>query len=204
MISQRATEIPWGTQAYEVTDGPNQGQVVVLVPLNWGDQDHPASYQAGLGSVATKSVEPYTSSVVFQLVDLLPQLGNPGPANAQPMPYYEVEQYIIKPDKMGAFLAAVAQITAAERKENPGSNPVSIFAARSGGNANEITVSIGHPNMADFAKPGKSVFETLRLAYGDEAGIAIYRSAEEAVASEQDYIVRYRPDLSYIPNGQAQ
>lgn len=195
---------PVGTQAYGIVDGPNQGQIVVLVPFNWANEDQPASYEAGLSRVATQSVEPYTSSVVFQLADLLPQFGNPAPENSPPMKYYDVEQYVIKPDKMGSFLAAVAQITAAEHKENPGSNPVSIFAGRSGGNPNTITVAIGHPSIADFAKPGKSLFAALQGAYGDEAAIAIYRSAEEAVASEQDYIIEYRPDLSYVPSRQGQ
>ncbi len=195
---------PVGTEAYEITDGPRNGQIVILVPFNWATADQPASYEAGLDSVATKNVEPYTSSIEFQLTDVLPQYGNLAPANSPPMKYYEVEQYVIKPDKIGEFLAALTQITAAEHKENPGSNPVSVFEMRSGGNPYEITVAIGHSSIADFAKPGKSVFEALRGAYGDDAAIAIYRSAEESIASEQNYIAQYRPDLSYVPNGPGQ
>lgn len=195
---------PVGTSAYEVVTGPNMGQIVILVPFDWATEDQTPSYAAGLNRVATQKVEPYLSNLVFQLADLLPQYGNPAPANSTPMKYYQVEQYVIKPDQMGAFLAAIADLTAAERKENPSSTPVSIFRGRSGGNPNEITIAIGHPSLADIAKGGKSTFEALREAYGDEAAIAIWNSAEKSIASEDDYLIQYRPDLSYVPSGHGQ
>jgi hypothetical protein len=194
-----------GTQSFEVRTGPDAGEIDILVPFNWADQDHPPSYMAGVNSTAVKSVEPYTSYVRFSLMDLLPNLGSPAPASAPPTKYFEVIDFVIKPGRMGAFLAAVRQITDAEHTKNPQpTSPVYIYAERSGGDANAITVAIGHPSMADFARPGKSIPEVLREAYGEDEATVIWEAFENSIASEHNFIAQFRPDLSLTPNGQGQ
>jgi len=195
---------PVGSEAYQVVTGPNMGQLVILAAFDWATADQTPSYAAGLDRVVQQRVEPYLSNLVIQLSDLLPQYGSPAPAGSTPMKYYDVEQYVIKPDRMGAFLAAIAGLTGAEHKENPGSSPVYVYAPRSGGNANEITIAIGHSSIADFAKPGMSTFQALQKAYGDQVAIAIWNSAMKSIVSENDEIIEYRPDLSYVPSGQGQ
>lgn len=192
-----------GNEAYEVDDGPDEGQIIFLVPFRWADQDHPPSYAAGLSREVAKDVEPYSSSIQVSLSDVLPQLSNPGPANGPQMKYFEVIQYVIKPGSMGDFLAALRQISTAEHQKNPGSNPYYVYAERSGGNGGAITIAVGHPSFADFARAGKTPFDALDEAYGQQS-IAIWQSAGRAIASEQNEIIEYRPDLSYIPSGQGQ
>lgn len=193
-----------GSQAFQVVTGPNMGQLIILAAFNWATADQTPSYEAGLDRVVTQRVAPYLSNLVFGLTDVLPQLGNPPPAGSPPMKYYEVDQLVIEPARMSAFLTAIASVSAAERKENPSTNPVIVYRTRSGGNPNEITFAFGHPSLADFAKPGISVLAALQKARGDDAASVINRSLSEAIASEQTFIVEYRPDLSYTPSGQGQ
>lgn len=191
-----------GWQAFEVQTGPDAGEVDILLPFNWADQDHPPSYVAGIDSTADKNVTPYSSYARWSLMDLLPNLGSPAAASAPQMKYFEVIDFVIKPGRMEAFLAAVRQISDAERTKNSqDTNPVYIYAERSGGDANGITVAIGHPSMADFARPGKSITQVLREAYGEDEAMVIWESFENSIASEHNFIVQFRPDLSFTPSG---
>ncbi|MGH8150159.1 MAG: hypothetical protein ACRETB_09345 [Steroidobacteraceae bacterium] len=193
-----------GTDAFEVIDGPDEGQIAVLLDFNWADQDRTPSYGAGLDRVAVQKVEPYLAWGHVTLWDLLPALSNLPPANAPAAKYYERVNLVIKPSRMGDFLTAVRQIAAVSRKGNGGPHPgyFQVYVERSGGNADAVIIAIPHVSMASFAQGGDSPFEMLRKAYGEQS-VAIWSSLERAIASEQDDIVRYRPDLSFIPSGQA-
>jgi hypothetical protein len=193
---------PVGSQAFQVVTGPNMGQLFILAAFDWATADQTPSYEAGLQRVVNERVTPYLSNLEFGLTDVLTQLGNPPPAASTPMKYYEIDQLAIKPAHMSAFLTAVASISAAERTENPSTSPVIVYQTRSGGNPNEIIIAFGHPSLADFAKPGMSVLEVLQKARGDDAATVITRSLADSIASEQTYIVEFRPDLSYVPSGQ--
>lgn len=189
--------------AFRVLDGPNAGKFAFLFPFRWADADHPPSYQADVNRERDKDTGAYVASVQLSFVDLLPNLGNPPPANSTPMKYYGLYHFTIKPGMMGDYLAALRQLTAAELKDNPGPTPILVYADRSGGDADAITVAVGHPSLADFARPGKSQLEALTEAYGDAQAVAIYRALRTSVASVGTDILVYQPDMS-ISSGQGQ
>ncbi len=188
---------------FEVMYGPDEGNIVLLIPFKWEDEDNPPSYADGAGQLVAKSVSPYLSSAHTVLVRELPNLGNPPAANAAVQKYYEVVDLTVKPGKMDDFLAALGQLSAASLKSNPGPNPVLIYRTVAGGDADEITVAIGHPDFADFGRPaGKSNIEVLTEAYGGAAALAIENSLSNSIASVHITIARYRPDLSFTASGQ--
>jgi hypothetical protein len=191
-----------GTSAYEIVTGPDTGNIVVLVPLDWTSMDHPPSYEAGLDREATKVVEPYIASLQRSIVQVLPNLGNVPPANTPPEKYYQIIQLTIKPGKMNDFIATVARISAAESKENPSPNPFIVYAQQYGGSPNLVTIAIGHPSWVDFARRGKPMADVLRQAYGATAASSLTDTLDSTIADEQIQIVVYRPDLSFIPGGQ--
>lgn len=191
-----------GNEAFQVMYGPAGGEIDILIPFEWANEDNPPSYAAGIRRAIEEDVQPYVSSVHMRLVRGLPDVGNPPAANAPPENYYEVINLVIKPARMNDFMAAVEQLSAAERKFNRQSNPVLIYTTVAGGDANHVTVAVGHPNFADFGRQEKSNVEVLTEAYGAQAASAIMDSLEDSVASEDVTIVRYRPDLSYMPSGQ--
>lgn len=190
--------------AFEVMYGPDDGNVVLLIPFKWDSVDHPPSYEAGIGPVIAKNIDPYVSSAHTSLMRILPKLGNPPPANAAPQKFYEVITVRIKPGKGDDFLAAVGQLSTAEEKYNPGPNPVEIFETVAGGDADEVVVAIGHPNFADIGHQGKSNMEVLTQAYGGPVALAIENLLSSAIAHEEVTIDRYRADLSYTPSGGGQ
>lgn len=192
-----------GTATYEVIDGPDEGQIDVLLAFNWADQDRTPSYAAALDRTAVTKVIPYIAWDHSMLWDLLPELSDLPTANTPDAKYYERLNLVIKPSRMGDFLAAMRQIATVTREQKDRSHPhyFQVYAERSGGNANAIVIAIPHPTMASFAQSGDSPFERLRKAYGQQS-IAIWSSLLRSIASEQDDIVEYRPDLSFIPNGQ--
>jgi hypothetical protein len=190
-----------GTASFEVMFGPNEGNIIILIPFKWENLDHPPDYEAGLGQAINKDVEPYLSSAHTSLARAMPNLGNPPAANAAPEKCYEVIQVEVKPGSMDDFMAAVAQITEAEHKANSQPNPVIVYEEEAGGDAYEVTVAIGHPDFADFGRPGKSNFEALSAAFGVPAARSTMSALYGSIASEQNFIVRYRPDLSFTPGG---
>src|SRR5215469_205269 len=190
-----------GTAAFEVLYGPQMGTIVILRPFPWEEGDNPPSYAAGVQPLVEKGVNPYLSSLQITLNQAIPNLGNPGKGGAAPQKYYEVITLRVRPARMTDFLSAVAQISAAETKENPSSNEVIFYRMVSGGDANEIVVAIGHPSFADIGRPGKSITEVLRQAYGEEAVSSVMNALYGAIEHEETTIVRYRPDLSATPGG---
>jgi hypothetical protein len=193
-----------GATAFQVMFGPNDGNIVFLIPFKWENVDHPPSYEAGLGQVISKNIDPYVSSSHTSLIRLMPKLGNPAQANGTPEKFYEVLDLKIKPGRGADFIAAVTQLTEAEQKYNPGPGPVEVYEEVSGGDADDVTVAIGHPNFADFGKPEKSDTEVLTQAFGAAAARSIINELESTIVSEENFFVRYRPDISYIPSGQGQ
>ncbi len=191
-----------GSAAFAVVTGPQRGTIVILSPFRWADADHPPSYEAGLQREIAKNIDPYLATPYrLSFVQSLPNLGNPGQANGGPDKYYEVITLQIKPGKMNDFLAAVTQISSAEQKNNPSPNPVIFYQLLFGGDASEITVAIGHPNLADFGRAGKSIDEVLRETYGGDVATSVMVSLDGSIASEENEIVEYRPDLSFTPSG---
>ncbi len=190
-----------GTGVFEVLYGPDEGNLEILIPFKWENEDNPPSYEAGLGQSIAKNVEPYLTSAHTQLVRQMPNLGN-RPANATPSKYYELLNLKIRPARMDAFLAAVGQLSTAEQKFNPSPNPVIVYTTVAGGDADAVAVAIGHPNFADFGHQQKSATEVLTAAYGAPAAHAILDALDETIANEQVTIVKYRPDLSFTPSGQ--
>jgi hypothetical protein len=186
-----------GTAALEVIDGPNAGQINILLDFNWADEDRTPSYAAGLGRVAVQKVEPYLAWDHAMLWDLLPALSHMPPANSPTAKYYERINLVIKPSAMGDFMAGLRQLASTAKADTA---YYEVYVERSGGNADAVVIAIPHTSMADFARSGDSPFERLRKAYGEQS-VAIWSSVQRAVASEQDDIVRYRPDLSFIPSG---
>jgi hypothetical protein len=193
-----------GTDAistFVVLDGPQMGSYVTLLPVNWAQRDTPPAYAAELQRQIEKNIVPYQASVVSSLTQVATNLGTLPPASAPPMKYYQVIDLDIRPDRMNDFIAAVAEISAAEHKQNPSTNPVLIYFEVSGGDANRVTVAIGHPTWADFAVAGKSIQQVLREFYGEQAGSSVARQLDSSIAHEENFVVQYRPDLSYVPSG---
>jgi hypothetical protein len=188
-----------GWSAFEIMYGANVGNIDILVPFKWENVDSPPSYETGLGQAITKNVDPYLASFRSSLMRQLPNLGNPAAANSG-QKFWEVIDVRIRPGKADDFLAAVGQLSEAEKKFNAGPNPVEIFETVAGGDADDVTVAIGHPSFADFGHQGKSNIEVLTQAYGAPAALSIENSLSNTIASEQVTIARYRPDLSLTTN----
>jgi hypothetical protein len=191
-----------GWSSFETMYGPDDGNIDVLVPFKWENLDNPPSYATGLGQAIMKNVEPYLSSSHSRLMRMLPNLSSPPAANSAPQKFWEVIDLRIEPGKADTFLATVRQLAEAEKKFNPSPNPVEIYETVAGGDADDVTVAIGHPDAADFGHEGKSNIEVLTQAYGSPAALAIENALSNTIASEQVTIVRYRADLSLTPNGQ--
>jgi hypothetical protein len=190
-----------GWSTYEIMYGPDEGNITILIPFKWESVDNPPSYEAGLGQTVTKSVGPYLSSFHTELVRELSNLSSPPAANSAAQKYWEVLDLRLAPGKADTFLATVRQLAEAEKKFNPSPNPVELYETVAGGDADDVTVAIGHPNFADFGHEGKSNIEVLTQAYGAPAALAIESALSNTIASEYVTIVRYRPDLSLTTSG---
>src|SRR5579863_6745450 len=51
-----------GTGVFEVLYGPDEGNLEILIPFKWENEDNPPSYEAGLEQSIAKNVEPYVTS----------------------------------------------------------------------------------------------------------------------------------------------
>src|ERR1039458_424762 len=138
-------------------------------------------------------------AVTWKEMDNQPDLSWPGTATMPPK-YSEVVTFNVHQGKTDAFVADLKKITAAISKAKWGSN-YNVYSLSYGGKGNTFVLVVDHPNYADFAEPAKSFNQLLAEAMGKDAAVAFMKGLDATLDSTEAQIIKFRPDLSYIPDG---
>jgi hypothetical protein len=185
---------------WETMTGEHTGTFIVGQPaVTWKEMDTPpisddedqAKWEATMGQ--------YVESLVTHYYEHQPDLSWPGTATMPPK-YSEVITFNVHQGKVEAFVAAVKKITVTISKAKWGSN-FNTYSLSFGGKGNTFVLVVDHPNYADFAEPAKSFNQLLTEAMGKEPAAAFMKNLDATIDSTEAQIIKFRPDLSYIPDG---
>jgi hypothetical protein len=191
----------WNWSMWEVVTGENVGDFMVIsMDHEWADFD---TYQ---DSDFAEVAGPHWGATVGPLVEKVSSVilqGDTTFAKLPTDPGYEVNlvnlmTFHLIPGKMMAFNQALAQIhQAMVGADMPvyymGSMPVI------GGEGDSYNVAILGETWADFADPDPNMMEAMVETYGEEEAMAIFTSFGESYHTSESVMLRFREDLSILP-----
>jgi len=98
-------------------------------------------------------------------------------------------------------VADIKKINAAITKAKYGSH-YNFYTLNFGGKGGTVVLVVDHPNFADFAEPDKPFGKMLEESLGTKAAAtALMARLDAELDSTESQIIKFRPDLSYIPDG---
>jgi len=104
----------------------------------------------------------------------------------------------VKPEGYVAFTDALKGIKTAL---DTASYPVYLnwYRLISGGEGPQFVVAVDRGSWAEMEGPAKSIEQALTDAVGAQKAIAMLTAIRESTRSTRSYMLKYRPDLSYVP-----
>jgi hypothetical protein len=186
---------------WETMTGDHTGTYIVGQPaVTWKEMDNPPISDDVDQDMWQRTVGEYTEKLAATYYEHQPDLSWPS-TEKMPAKFSEVVTFNVHQGKTDAFVAAIKKINAAISKAKWGSN-YNVYSLVYGGSGNTFVVVFDHPNYADFEEPAKSFNQLLAEAMGGkEAAAAFMKSLDATVDSSEAQIIKFRPDLSYIPDG---
>ena len=192
---------PQPLEVFETMSGDNTGTYLVgRFGQHWADFDKPAIPDQADTDEFNKVIGNYVQSVADRYYESLPKLSNPDPSATGPAQFTELATFRIRRDKIDEFRAALAKVAEAVQKTKW---PVhyEFYQLVNGGYVGTFVLAEPHANWAGFEEQPnvKPFHDMLRDAFGPAEGDSVYDRIEGAIESESTEIVKFRPDLSYIP-----
>jgi hypothetical protein len=195
--------VPVNTYAWEVVDGPNEGEYVIgQFGHAWKDFDamQEQGAKAGVGKEIQATVAPYTESVETSYYNFRPDLSiHPPDPNKPPTALSSVTFFTLKPGGMGPVVSAIKQADEAIKKSHWGGDTTGgWYELVNGGEGPQIVLSNGLENMAGMQPPSPSLGAMLASVYGKQKADGLMRSFDAQIRYIRTELIAYRPDLSYI------
>ena len=185
---------------WETMSGDDTGTYVVgRLGQHWADFDKPPiSDEADLAEFQ-KVVGGYVDSVIARYYEFMPKVSNPT-SDKLPSKFAEIVTFYVRYGKYSDFRSAMARVTEAAAKTKWPPN-YEWYELASGGLAGVFVLVLPHNSWADFEdKPeGKPFREMLKDAFGQPEADSITERFDNSVQKETSEIVKFRPDLSYLP-----
>ena len=186
----------WHTWQYET--GAQLGQYVVRTPgHHWEDFDAHAEFSAADTADFFAGAGQYVSSASSTFSRVLPKVSRWPEGDAIPA-FVEVLTFRLRYGSAREFNYAIKKINEAINKSDW---PIHYGweTTVSGGELGTYILVIPHKNWADFKEPDKSFPAMLEEVYGRVEAGKVLKALTKSVLSESSQILRFRPDLSYIP-----
>ena len=186
---------------WETMTGEHTGTFIVGQPaVTWKEMDTPPISDDMDQEMWQKLMGDATENLVANYYEHQPDLSWPSDEK-MPAKYSEVVTFNVHQGRTDAFVAAVKKINAAITKAKWGSH-FNFYMLSYGGRGGTFVLVVDHPNFADFAEPVKSFNQLMAEALGGkEAAATFMKGLDAATDSTEAQIIKFRPDLSYIPDG---
>ena len=188
----------WEWNTWEIVNGPRTGQFLVgSFGHHWKDLDGRGDFEKadGVDAVANMGASQESSSMSF--FDYQTDLSMPG-EGPRPGAFSQVTHYYVKAEGIIDFQDAAKKINAAIKKANYPSHPI-WYRLTSGGEGPHFVMVQARKNWAEFEPPAKTVQDMLAEVYGKVDGPATLAKFRKQIRYVETEILRYRPDLSYVP-----
>jgi hypothetical protein len=186
---------------FETLSGNDTGTFIVgRFNQHWADFDKPAIPDETDLAEFQKVVGNYVDSVVARYYDFLPKMSNPRSGATMPSKFSEIIIFQVRYGKNSDFRSAIGRVYDAAQKTKW---PVNYewYELANGGQTGEYVLSVPHDSWADFEdKPEVKPFrDMLKEAFGQAEADSIVDRIDRSVEKEMSDIVKFRPDLSYLP-----
>src|SRR5208282_3120006 len=186
---------------WETLSGDDTGSFIVgRFAQHWADYDKPAVTDEADLAEFQKVVGTYVDSVVTRYYDFLPKISNVPMGDNLPPKFSEILIFHVRYGKESDFRSAITRVYDASQKTKW---PVNFawYALVNGGQTGEFVLSLPRKSWADFEdKPDVKPFrDMLKEAFGQAEADSIVERFDHSIEKESSEIIRYRPDLSYLP-----
>lgn len=192
---------PQALLVWETLTGEDTGVYLVgRFGLHWADMDKPpVSDEADLAEYQ-KDVAGYVESMTARYYEFMPKISNPRDNNMMPTKFSEILTFQVKYGKESDFRSAIGRIYEAAQKTKWQPN-FEWYQLYSGGRTGTFVLALPRNSWADFAdKPEVKPFrEMLKEAFGQAEADSIVDRIDHSVEKETSNLIKFRPDLSYLP-----
>jgi hypothetical protein len=191
---------PLPLYVWEILSGDNTGTYVVgRLGQHWADFDKPAIPDETDLAEFQKVVGIYVDSVIARYYEFMPKISNPGDAQ-MPSKFSEIITFYVRYGKTSDFRSAIARVNEAAQKTKW---PVKFewYELANGGQTGVYALALPRNSWADFEdKPDVKPFrEMLKDAFGQAEADSIVDRIDGSVQKETSEIIRFHPELSYLP-----
>lgn len=198
----------WTWYAFQVETGENAGTYQVgTFGHHWKDFDAwEAKHAEADGADVVKNLDPYSASGSNILVTYLSNMSSPPPAGGAmtPQPLTQLIHFDVKIESEQEFVNDIRKIHEAIQKTKWGSagQPANYhwYAVVDGGSSPHYVLALPLRGWADMEEPETPFPMMLEKAYGRAEAQAIMESIGRTVKHQYSEVLRYRPDLSYVPS----
>lgn len=187
---------------WETLTGEDTGVYIVgRFGLHWADMDKPPVSDEADMAEYQKVVAGYVESLTARYYEFLPKVSNPRGNEMMPTKFSEILTFEVKYGKESDFRSAIDRIHEAAQKTKWQPH-FEWYQLYSGGRTGTFVLALPRENWADFAdKPEVKPFrEMLKEAFGQAEADSIVDRIDHSVEKETSDIIKFRPDLSYLPS----
>jgi hypothetical protein len=190
-------EDPWPLLIWQIMSGDDTGTYIVgLFDRFWEDFDNPPISSEDSTGEWEKSVGPYVESVVIRFYAHLPEMSHSAEED-RPSAMATVVRYRPKAGRTPEFTSLMEKLhEAATQTEWQVRYDWWVLV---NGGAPEFVLVLPRDKWADFDDPERGFQDILTEFYGAEQVAAMHETVAQVLKSQDSYIIRFRPDLSYIP-----
>jgi hypothetical protein len=199
MSWHREEDDSWAWHVWQFETGEQVGDYLVISPGHrWEDFDAREEFDARDRADAMTRIGPYLDSMTTWYSQLRSEISN-WPADISPS-FVHVIGHRVKPSKVAEFTHAVERLHNALQQVNW---PHHYLWERiiAGGEGPTFNVVLPMNKWADMNPPDRPLVAAVEEALGRREAETLLRTFLEAVEGERREILRYRPDLSYVPAG---
>lgn len=186
-------------ETYAIESGEHAGSYWrVAGNRHWEDFDAEDKFADADTADSDVNITPYIASSVPMFFEVRGEVSNPPPDDAAAPAFWELLFFMIKPGHYEQISLAMKRVKDAAQKTNWPERWV-WFVLANGGEHDQFVLALPHDNWAGFNPPEKPFPKMLEEALGRAEAESVFKMFDDSVASSRSEIVRYRPDLSYLP-----
>jgi len=184
---------------WEILTGERAGSYVTgTFNHHWKDFDAWAKMEDADNADAAINLDPYTDDSSNSIVSLLPRVSRPVEGATTPAAMSQVIHIHLNPGATDDFMNCIKQFHDAIGKTKWPVN-YNWYGVVNGGESPMFILSIPAKDWASMEGPEMPFAAMLEKALGKAAADALRKAYAKTIHCQKSELVRFRPDLSYIP-----
>jgi len=188
----------WRRDVWQVVTGKGYGDYIIRMGNHtWADLDNEVEVPNDQEHFL-KEIVPHLKSTSSMITKLMPHLSR-WPADPAPPKMVDVTIYTLSYDGVAPFFEVAMKLhTMIGEKERPFQYSWSKIV--NGASGPQFILAFPRSGWADFAPKSPDRWKAAAEVYGKEEAQSMMATIGKAIAAEENFVVAYRPDLSYIPS----